>query len=178
MAADSASRSRYSDEQLQEQVTLGRAIFSTRKDTLKPHAVTDRKDAPIVLRTDPEEDITELLVNLQKRFPRDCRRVTLPILDIFNYFDHQDTHIHGFGVCEHVLRKLGTENEERWTTILPKAKSWALENVQRFDLLEPNEDVTFSKGEVAMYNPAFLDDFSFCIIRLRAQKRSEERKGE
>ena len=149
-----------------ERVRNAKAIFSTNHGKL-PSCEAEAGKVPMILRTDPTDDMAVLVANLRSRFPSDCKSLRLPIVNIYDYFDHHDVHLHGSGMMLSVLTQIGMENVTRMAQIERFCEDWKKANAVRFDRITQEGQDIFNVEEKVLYNAEFLVDASFHLKKMR-----------
>ena len=152
-----------------QRVRNARAIFSTNRGksvTLEAKA----GESSVILRTDPTDDMVTLVANLRRQFPLECRNLTLPIVNIYDYFDHYDVHLHGSGMIVSVLNQIGTENLARIAQVERFCEDWKSANSQRFDSIAEETQEIFNTDENTLYNAELLQDAFMSLKKTRMIK--------
>ena len=144
-------------EELAQQIRDGKAIFSTRLGTFPPREARPH-EAPIIMRSDPEQDIQEMISRLRREYPQECRLITAPIKNLFDYFDHYDVQLHGTGIIHAVLLGIATHNARRESNIATFAESWKHCCGDKFWAITPETEDLFTSQDVEKYGSDFLDD--------------------
>ena len=144
-------------EELAQQIRDGKAIFSTRLGSFPPREARPR-EAPIIMRSDPEQDIEEVICRLRREYPRECRLITTPIKNMFDYFDHYDVQLHGTGIIHAVLMGIATHNARRADNVITFAESWKHFCGEKFWAITPETQDLFTTEDVERYGDDFLDD--------------------
>lgn len=154
----------------------GEAIFSTRLGQfLSREAVEPR--GPIVLRSDPEDDLESLSARLEQDFPIHCKGITLPIMDIYEYFDHYDCHVRGTGFLHKVLENIVFRSFTRSQHIQAVVSRWREGKSATFNAATAAQSLhdIFTQIEVEEYGENILEE-AFGNIR-NLSKLDLDRKG-
>ena len=144
-------------EELAQQIRDGKAIFSTRLGRFPPREARPC-EAPIIMRSDPEHDVEDMISRLRREYPRECRLIMVPIKNLFDYFDHYDVQLHGTGIIYAVLMGIATHNARRADNIRTFAESWRHFCGDRFWGITPETQDLFTPFDVERYGNDFLDD--------------------
>jgi len=142
---------------LVDQLRQGKSIFSTKLGRWAPR-LAEPPLSPIILRTDPVEDMHAMVASLRGEFPKGCKEISAPIKNIYDYFDHQDVHMHGVGFIQTVLSQIAAENAERAGKIEKFAQRWMEVNADRFSSIEPDTHEIYDETEKGQYHERFLQD--------------------
>lgn len=153
-------------------VRPGCAIFSTHLGRFLPRLAST---APMILRSSPEDDHDEMVANLQQKFPLQCKAITAPITDIYQYFDHYDTHRHGYAFLTSVLVTIAYFNSRRAKRVQDFAQQWAKDNTALFDTVLSQHQKFFTKLEVTEHGDEFLSDVFVELQRLRMNMASQSK---
>lgn len=155
-----------------EGVRSGCAIFSTHLGRFLPRLAST---APMILRSSPEDDQDEMVANLQQKFPLQCKAITAPITDIYQYFDHYDAHRHGYAFLTSVLVSIAYFNERRAERVQEFAQLWTKHNAALFDTILSRNQNIFTELEVTEHGDDFLSDVFIELQRLRMNMASQSK---
>lgn len=157
MAANTSNGACQNITRLVDQLRQGKSIFSTKLGKWAPR-LAESPLSPIILRTDPMEDMHALVASLRGEFPNECKQISAPIRNIYDYFDHQDVHMHGLVFIQTVLCQIAAENAERASKIEKFAQRWMEVNIDRFSSVELETQEIYDETEKAQYHDRFLQD--------------------
>jgi hypothetical protein len=152
----------------------GPAIFSTH---LGRYAARNTLPPSIILRSSPDDDQDEMVAKLQRMFPLQCRAITAPITNIYDYFDPYDTHRHGYRFLESVLGTIAAHNFRRAQRVQSFVQQWKRDNQDLYDgILSRTQDV-FTDAEVNEYGCEFLGEAFSLLQSLRMNQRAARKSG-
>ncbi len=137
----------------------GEAIFSTRLGRFLPREAVEPR-GPIVLRSEPEDDLDNMSARLERDFPTQCKAITLPIVNIYEYFDHYDCHILGTGFLHKVLENINFRNftsSRRVKELVDRWKGDKLANSNTMAAAQSLRDI-FTEEEVEEYGEDILGE--------------------
>ncbi|MCJ1249628.1 hypothetical protein MMC30_006854 [Trapelia coarctata] len=157
MAANTSNTACQDIARLVDQLRQGKSIFSTKLGKWAPR-LAESPLSPIIIRTDPVEDMQSMVSSLRAEFPKECREISGPIRNIYDYFDHQDVHMHGLNFIQSVLNQIVGENEERARNLENFAQRWMELNVNRFRNIEADTQEIFDETEKTQHHQRFLHD--------------------
>ena len=157
MATVSSKPSTEHFQGLVDQLRQGKAIFSTNLQQYAPHRA-ELPLAPIILRSDCFEDVESMVSRLRKKYPQESRKITLPVNNIYEYFDHRDVHLHGTNFILSVLGHIGAANAERATRVELFARHWVNNNIDRFCSINQATQELFNANEKEQHHESFLQD--------------------
>jgi len=157
MAATTSSAPCQDIARLVDQLRQGKSLFSTKLGKWAPR-IAESPLSPIIIRTDPVEDMHSMVASLRGEFPKECKEICGPIRNIYDYFDHQDVHMHGLNFIQSVLSQIARENEERVRNIEDFAQRWMEMNVARFCSVDANTQEIFDETEKKHHHERFLHD--------------------
>lgn len=135
----------------------GKAIFSTKLGKWTPR-LAEPPLSSIIIRTDPVEDMHSYVARLRQEFPIECKEISAPITNIYDYFDHQDLHMQGSAFLQAVLDQIAAENEERACNLEIFAQRWMEANFDRFSSIVADTEEIFNEAEKNQHHPRFLRD--------------------
>ena len=143
----------------------GKAIFSTRFGQYLPREAVEPR-GPIVLRSDPDDDLESMSARLAQDFPLCCKRITLPIMDIYEYFDHYDCHVRGTGFLHKVLENIVFRSFTRLQHIQAVVSRWREGNLANLNAVTAAQSLhdIFTQTEVEEYGEDILEE-AFKSIR-------------
>ena len=142
---------------LVEQLRQGKEIFSTNLQQYAPQRA-ELPLAPIILRSDPFEDVQSMVSRLRNKYPQESKKITVPINNIYEYFDHRDVHLHGTNFILSMLSHIGVENVERATRVELFAQHWMNNNIDRFCSINQGTQELFNADEKEQHHESFLQD--------------------
>ena len=157
MAAITNDSARQNIARLVDQLRQGRSIFSTKHGKWAPR-LAESPLSPIIIRTDPNEDMHSMVASLRGEFPKECKEISFPITNIYDYFDHQDVHMHGYNFVQSVINQIARENEERTRNLEHFAQRWMAMHVSRFRSINSDTQEIFDDIEKTQYHKCFLQD--------------------
>lgn len=173
------------DLELMQLIQDGRAIFSTRNSRYASRIAP--MEMPIILRSDPMDDVEAMTERLRKDFPLECQAITTPIHNIYEYFDHYDVSIHGTGIIHAVLTNIAVQNvnmalyQARRPALLQDfVKKWIDRNYESFMSRKFEVGPPFTSDEKDQHGEDFLQDALHHISLMRGQippHESENRQG-
>ena len=173
------------DLELIQLIHDGRAIFSTRNGRYANRIAP--MEMPIILRSDPMDDVEAMIERLRKDFPLECQAITTPTHNIYEYFDHYDVSVHGTGIIHAVLTSIAVQNvnmalyQARRPALLQDfVKKWIDRNYESFMSRKFEAEPPFTSHEKDQYGENFLQDALYHISLMRGQippLRSENRQG-
>lgn len=130
----------------------GKAIFSTRLGRFLPREAVEPR-GPIALRSEPEDDLDSMIARLERDYPVQSRAITLPIKNIYEYFDHYDCHVLGTGFLHKVLENIVFRNftrSQHVREIVNGSKEGKLASFDRMAVAQSLHDI-FTETEIAEY---------------------------
>ena len=135
----------------------GEAIFSTRLGQLRPREAIEPR-GPIVLRSEPEDDLETVIARLEQDFPVHCKTITLPIINIYDYFDHYDCHVLGTGFLHKVLETIVFRNFTRSEHVQHFVRLWKDGKLGSFERMTaaPSLHDVFTETEIENYGEGVL----------------------
>ncbi|MCJ1393676.1 hypothetical protein MMC18_006552 [Xylographa bjoerkii] len=142
---------------LAEQLHQGRAILSTNRGKYPPRRAQPRS-TPVILRSDCEADLVSMIAELRVKFPQECKKITLPVNNIYEYFDHYDVNIQGSAFIVRLLDQIAKENEKNTKTAQDFATRWMGSHSEGFPDIDLDNEDLFSTEEKEHYNYNFLKD--------------------
>ncbi|KAA6413897.1 MAG: hypothetical protein FRX48_02259 [Lasallia pustulata] len=144
----------------------GDAIFSTRLGTYPPRQATP-PFAPIIIRSDPVGDQHEMIADLWKKYPQQCKAISAPVTNIYQYFDHYDVMLKGQGFLYAVLLEIAVSNAIRAAKVHQFAANWRFSHLERFLSIGPQTQDVFTDEEKELYEEDFLKDVFTQLQSLR-----------
>lgn len=143
----------------------GDAIFSTHLGRFPP-----RTELPssIVLRSSPEDDHESMVATLRRQFPQQCRAITAPIVNIYQWFDPYDAHRHGSAFLHSVLVAIAFQNTTRAKQVQEFADHWRIAHPTHFDTIASQSLEVFTDMEIEEYGYDFLADTFLQLTLLRS----------
>ena len=135
----------------------GKAIFSTRLGQFLPREAVEPR-GPIVLRSEPEDDLESVSTRLERDFPNPCKEITLPITNIYEYFDHYDCHVLGTGFLHKVLENIVFRNFTRSQHVQGLVNRWKEGKIASFKKMKAAQSPLdiFTETEVEEYGDDIL----------------------
>ena len=141
----------------------GEAIFSTRLGRFLPREAVEPR-GPIVLRSDPEDDLESMIGRLEREFPLYCKKITPPFT-IYEYFDHYDCHVLGTGFLLKVLENIAFRNYTRYQRVKVLVDRWKKgksANLDKIKVAQTLYDI-FTQTEIEEHGEDILGD-AFTMI--------------
>ncbi|KAL8790619.1 MAG: hypothetical protein Q9213_000466 [Squamulea squamosa] len=135
----------------------GAAIFSTDLGRFAPRqpAVLPGR---IILRSVPEEDMESKISDLEAKFPDQCKTLTSPIANLYDYFDQYDQELHGAVFLRAVLEEICVRNLVRKQGILDFTFQWIELNPIAFPHILSLGLDAFTVDDVETFGEDFLQD--------------------
>ena len=153
-------------------LSYGAAIFSTHLGRFAPRNI---KAPSIMLRSNPDDDQDVMVANLESTFPMQCRAITAPIINIYDYFDLYDAHRHGYLFLESVLGTIAAHNFERAHRFQSFVEQVKQNNPGLFEGILSGPLAVFSDADVERYGWEFLTE-AFSLLRSLRMNRNVARK--
>ncbi|KAL8833304.1 MAG: hypothetical protein Q9176_008036 [Flavoplaca citrina] len=153
----------------------GRAIFSS---SLGRFRSKQPSDAPkrIVLRSFPEEDREAIIEDLRVRFPNQCKAITSPVGDIYDYFDGYDQWLQGGMFLRAVLEEICGRNLRQKQDIFDFTQQWTHLNSTNIPwILSLDLDSAFTADDKEVYGQEFLQE---ALEELQLQKTKHDYAGQ
>lgn len=152
--------------ELVKQLREGKAVFSTNfgqylRREAKPF------EAPIIMRTDPVEDIEAMVSKLQREHSEACKAIAAPINNIYDYFDHYDVQLHGTAIIHAVLSAIAVQNSSAAMRVQEFTEYWKNRNFERFNEIIADSQDLFTVEEKTKYDEGFLKDAAMHLQKLR-----------
>ncbi|KAL9116997.1 MAG: hypothetical protein Q9187_006471, partial [Circinaria calcarea] len=152
--------------ELVKQLRDGKAVFSTNfgqylRREAKPF------EAPIIMRTDPVEDVEAMVSKLQQQHPEACKTIAAPINNIYDYFDHYDVQLHGTAIIHAVLSTIAVQNSSTAMRVQQFTEDWKNRNFERFNEITADSQDLFTVEEKETYDEEFLKDAAVYLQNLR-----------
>ena len=144
-------------EDLAQQIRDGKAIFSTNFGRFPPREARPH-EVPIIMRSDPEQDVEMMIARLRREYPQACRQIMAPIKNIYDYFDHYDVQLNGTGIIHAVLTGIAILNANRAQYVHTFAESWRRCRLDQFWAITPDTQNLFQPEDVEVYGDDFLED--------------------
>lgn len=136
----------------------GGAKFSNnlgRSGLHQPFALPER----IVLRSVPEDDMESKITDLYTKFPDECKAITSPVANLYDYFDHYDQELHGAMFLRAVLEEICGRNLMRNQAILNFTQQWTRLNSTNVPyIFSLGLDTAFTADDIEHYGKDFLQD--------------------
>lgn len=129
-----------------------------------------------MLRSNPDDDQDDMVAKLQSTFPQQCKAITAPITNIYDYFDPYDTHRHGYRFLESVLGTIAHHNFIRAGRVQSFAEQWINANPYLFEGIMSMTQGDFTEAEHHTYGCDFLGE-AFCLIQGLRMNRPAARKS-
>ncbi|MCJ1404430.1 hypothetical protein MMC11_007655 [Xylographa trunciseda] len=161
---------------LVEQLRQGKAIFSTNLGKY-PARRAQPNSTPVILRSDCEADLASMIAELRVKFPQECRKITLPVNNIYEYFDHYDVNIQGSTFIVRLLVEIATENEKQKQLAREFATKWMGSHIEGFPDIDLDDEDLFSIEEKERYNPNFLQDILQMLKGFQASSEQTTKRG-
>ena len=143
----------------------GEAMFSTRLGRFLPREAVEPR-GPIVLRSEPEDDLESVTTRLERDFRNPCKEVTLPITNIYEYFDHYDCHVLGTGFLHKVLENIVLRNLTKSQHVQGLVNRWKEGKLAGFKKMKAAQSPQhiFTATEVEEYGVDILEE-AFSTIK-------------
>ena len=148
----------------------GAAIFSTNSGKYGRRIAAQTDRPPLIMRSDPDEDMAQMVSRLQRQYPSECRAIQRSInspIDVYSYFDHYDVYIHGYHYLHEVLSSIAFKNLAQLHQVLEFVDSFKSSQVERFKDIHPETLDLFTEEEKTIHGQDFLGD---ALVRLKALK--------
>jgi hypothetical protein len=146
----------------------GPAIFSTH---LGRYATRDTLSPSIMLRSNPDDDQDDMVARLQSMFPQQCKAITAPITNIYDYFDLYDAHRHGSCFLESVLGTIAAHNFRRAQMVQNFVGHWRQDNPRLYETILSRTLDVFSDADVKHYGCEFLGE-AFSLLQSHRRNRN------
>lgn len=147
------------------------AMFSTNLGRSAPHAASK---SPVIIRSSPEDDEDNMIADLRRKFPAECKAITAPIEDIPTYFDLEDIRVHGWFFLFSVLCKIALQNQMRLQQVQAFVENWRITHIALFQNFEDQTQDIFTDEEREVYGYEFLND---AFVKLREQQNALMSQG-
>ena len=99
-----------------------------------------------------------MVADLRIKFPEECKKITLPVHNIYEYFDHYDVNMQGSTFIVKVLDQIAEQNEVYRRNAEDFARHWMQSHNEGFPDIDLDKEDVFSKEEKEQYNCDFLND--------------------
>ncbi|KAL8848929.1 MAG: hypothetical protein Q9221_006087 [Calogaya cf. arnoldii] len=136
----------------------GDAIFSNNLGRFSPRELS-ALPRRIILRSSPEDDMESMIAELRANFPDQCKAITSPVANLYDYFDHYDQQFHGGIFLGTVLAEICHRNLMRKQAILNFTQEWIhLNHTNLPYILGRSLDTAFTPEDVEKHGKEFLQD--------------------
>ena len=153
----------------------GPTIFSSSLGRFRPRQPADAPKR-IVLRSVPEDDLEAKIEDLRDRFPEQCKAITPPVGDIYDYFDGYDQELQGAMFLRAVLEEICGRNLRQKQDILNFTQQWTQLNSTNIPrILSLGLDSAFTADDKEVYGEEFLQD---ALEELQLQKIKHDNAGQ
>lgn len=153
----------------------GGAKFSNnlgRLSPCEPSALPKR----IILRSVPEDDMESKIAELRTKFPDECKAITSPVANLYDYFDHYDQELHGAMFLRAVLEEICGRNLMRNQAIFDFTQDWMRVNSTNVQcILGLGLDSAFTADDIEVYGKDFLQD---ALRELQLLKLNHDEAGQ
>lgn len=122
-----------------------------------------------MLRSNPNDDQDDMVAKLQSMFPLQCKAITAPITNIYDYFDFYDAHRHGSLFLESVLATIAAHNFKRAQMVQNFVENWRQDNPRLYNSILSRTEV-FSDADVKYYGSEFLGEAHSLLRSLRMNR--------
>lgn len=150
---------------------LGRALFSTYDGRYAPRWA--EPPMPLIIRSDPEDDMITMALRLQEKCPEICKTVVGPIQpqQVYDYFDHYDAEIQGFSFLIMVLERIALFNRNYVCNVEDFVTRWRATNAEAIPMIEVEHEVEhlFTEEDIEEHGVDFLSDAMIRIKNVRAE---------
>ncbi|MCJ1285272.1 hypothetical protein MMC26_004612 [Xylographa opegraphella] len=153
---------------LVEQLRQGKAIFSTNLGKYPPRRAQPLS-TPVILRSDCEADLASIIADLRIKFPLECQKITIPVNNIYEYFDHYDVNLQGSAFIAELLRRIAEQNEGTTKSAQQFATQWMKDHSEGFPDIDLEDEDLFSAEEKEKYSFDFLKDVLELLKGLQAR---------
>lgn len=99
-----------------------------------------------------------MIANLWEKYPLQCKAISAPVTNIYQYFDHYDVMLKGQGFLYAVLVEIALSNAIRATKIQQFAEHWRSTHTEQFLSISPETQEIFTDEEKELYPEDFLKD--------------------
>ncbi|MCJ1384909.1 hypothetical protein MMC17_008027 [Xylographa soralifera] len=142
---------------LVEQLRQGKAIFSTNLGKY-PTRRAQPLSTPVILRSDCDVDLVAMIAELRFKFPQECKKITSPVNNIYEYFDHYDVNIQGSTFIVKLLSMIAEQNEENAKSAQQFATQWMESHSEGFPDIDLDDENLFSAEEKEQYSYNYLKE--------------------
>ena len=142
---------------LVEQLRQGKAMFSTNMGKY-PIRRAQPLSTPVILRSDCDADLAAMIAELRIKFPLECKKITLPVNNIYEYFDHYDVNIQGSAFIFQLLALIAQENKVNTRTAQQFATKWMEDHTEGFPDINLDDEGLLSIEDKERYSSCFLED--------------------
>lgn len=103
-------------------------------------------------------DEQEMIADLREKYPQQCKAISAPVTNIYQYFDHYDVMLKGQGFLYAVLAEIALSNAIRATNVQHFAEQWRCTHLERFLSIGPETQDIFEDEEKKLHKGDFLKD--------------------
>ena len=156
-------------------IPTGAAIFSTHLGQFPPRPAHPASTRCPIVRSNSQDDQEAMATSLEAKFPQECRKVCLPILNLYDYFDHYDLQLHGPQFLLRVLELIVDRNVMRWRNIFEFADEICHLGLANLTRVVRDGMKSFTKDQVDCLGADFLRD---ALEELERRKNRVDNCGE
>ena len=102
--------------------------------------------------------MASMIAELRIEFPLECRKITKPINNIYEYFDHYDVNIQGSTFIFELLSMIAKQNEGDTNSAQQFATQWMENHSEGFPDIDLEDEALFSIEEKEKNSSGFLKD--------------------
>ena len=99
-----------------------------------------------------------MIADLWGKYPLQCKAISSPVTNIYQYFDHYDVMLKGQGFLYAVLVEIALSNAIRTTKVQLFAEHWRSTYLERFLSISPEKQDIFTDEEKELHKEDFLKD--------------------
>ena len=123
--------------------------------------------APIIIRSDPVGDEQAMIADLREKYPQQCKAISAPVMNIYQYFDHYDVMLKGQGFLYAVLLEIAVSNAIRAAKVHQFAEQWRFTHLEQFLSIGPQTQDVFTAEDKELHEEEFLKDVFTQLQSLR-----------
>lgn len=105
-----------------------------------------------------------MIADLRRKYPQQCKAISAPVTNIYQYFDHYDVMLKGQGFLYAVLAEIALSNAIRATNVQHFAEQWRSTHLERFLSIGPETQDIFEDEDKKLHKEDFLKD---ALVRLQ-----------
>lgn len=99
-----------------------------------------------------------MIADLWAKYPQQCKAISAPVTNIYQYFDHYDVMLKGQGFLYAVLVEIALSNATRVTKVQQFAEQWRSTHPDQFLRINPETQDAFTDQEKELHKEDFLKD--------------------